>query len=248
MLPGGVSGRRRREAVFDLAAVEVRERAFDGVALGVAQGAVDVLPFGVQLAEFFGDRAGFVGVLVVIVPPSGKLAGAAFVAGGGGAEVAAGVVREAPLGVAAGVELGGVAGPRQGVVGQFRPARPLALGRVGQPVALAVDRVEFGRLAAEFALGGNVAGRQQDVGVPVAVVPAKFGVDLLMLVGVSGEFGVADRPGRVQGHVGRHLVAVGQLAGETDRQFLPLLGAQFAGEGDLDFAGQDGVVPFVVVL
>lgn len=154
VLPVGVSGRRRREAVLDLAPVEARERAFDGLALGVAQGAVDVLPFGVQLAEFFGDRAGFLGVLVVVVPPSGGLAGAAFVTGGGGAEVAAGVVREAPLGVAAGVELGGVAGALERVVRQFRPARPLALGRVLQPVALAVDRVEFGRFAAQFPLGG----------------------------------------------------------------------------------------------
>lgn len=84
--------------------------------------------------------------------------------------------------------------------------------------------------------------------MPVAVVPAEFGVCLVVLVGVSGEFGVADRPGGVQGHVGGDAVAVGQLAGVAHGQRLPLLGVQFAGEGDLDFAGKDGVLALVVAL
>ena len=197
LLPLGVFGGGGRQAMPDFGAVEVGYRAGGVLASGVAQGAVDLVPFGVQPVAFRGDRAGFLAVLVAVEPFLGGLAGAAFVAGGGGAEVAAGFVREASLGVAAGVEPGSVAGALQGLVRQLRPARPRPLGQVLQPVALAVDRVEFDRFAAEFAFGGDVAGRQQDVGVPVAVVSPERRVGVVVLLGVAGQFGVADRPGGV---------------------------------------------------
>ena len=52
----------------------------------------------------------------------------------------------------------------------------------------------------------------------------------------------------MQGHVSRHAVAVGKLAGEIHGQLLPLFRCEFGGEGDFHFPRQNGVLPFVVVL
>ena len=88
-----------------------------------------------------------------------------------------------------------MAGLFQGAVGEVGPARPLPFGWVRDPVALAVDRVEFDRLATQLALVGNVARRKHDVRVPVAVMPAQFAVGFVVLAGIPLQFGVADEAG-----------------------------------------------------
>ena len=151
-------------AALDLGAVDLHHRTLDGVALGIAQGAVNLPPFVLQSAQFFPTGLGLAGVLLVVEPLVGGLPGPAFVASGGGSEMLGRFVVETAFGVAAGVELRFVASLFQGVVGPFGPARPLPFGQVLDVVTLAVNRVEFDGLAAQFALGGDAAGRQQDVG------------------------------------------------------------------------------------
>ena len=53
--------------------------------------------------------------------------------------------------------------------------------------------------------------------------PPGFRVCLVVLVGVLLKLAVGDGARRVQGHVSRHAVAVGKLAGVAHGERLPLL-------------------------
>ena len=114
--------------------------------------------------------------------------------------------------------------PRQGLVAELGPARSFPVGGIFDFGALAVDRVELDDLFAEGAVRLDVAGRDQQVSVPVGVVAAAgVGVDFPVLIGIRLEVSVGDRPRGVQGDIDGDPVSLGELPGVFQGELLARL-------------------------
>src|SRR5690554_6760378 len=139
--------------------------------------------------------------------------------------------------------------PLQCAVLQFCPSDPLALGQVGDLATSTMDRVELDTFFTQRAIRLDMAGTEQQMAVPVAIVTmAGIRIDHMELFRIQLEILVTDWTRRMQRRIDGNSVASGQFVGICHREFPPLAIVELTWQRHLDLTGHDCIFPPVVML